>query len=324
MSRIDDILSNAALREEPDVLDEREPENRFQFCFMCSDMRIGNREMKQYSRGVSHIMNQHQVVTDFEIIPMEKREALSYNDLTGGAYNQNIRETEYIYIPGFSIFFNLNEDEKTMDNVWNLVWSISCYNNGLLLHNHSIFQNNWNEDQKEFNSMYGEDILNTSDIAQLLNIFWPRMMFYTRDLEDLIFQTKNRYEIMEFRGFHRVRLNNRKYNTKEELIISGRDALEIQEKWWLGRSIINRYIFEANRTLVTETYADEVQKLLEYLVKNVDHSDKRCKLGNSHKMDEFVKGMTLEDIKGYDSIIIGTVRFLEKITIDDDGNIIRL
>jgi hypothetical protein len=204
------------------------------------------------------------------------------------------------------------------------VWSISCYNNGLLLHNHSIFQNNWNEDQKEFNSMYGEDILNTSDIAQLLNIFWPRMMFYTRDLEDLIFQTKNRREIMEFRGFHRVRLNNRMYNTKEELIISGRDALEIQEKWWLGRSIINRYIFEANRTLVTETYANEVQKLLEYLAKNVDHSDKRCKLGNSHKMDEFVKGMTIEDIEGYDSIIIGTVKFLEKITIDDDGNIIRL
>lgn len=311
MSRIDDILSNAALQEQPDVLDEREPKDRFHYVFMC-EMMIDEDDMHQYSRALCHIMNQHTIVNDYEIV---ERYTARYDNIT-------YKTEEIGYIFGFSLFFNLNENDLNMYNLWELIWSISCYNNGLLLHNHSIWMNNWNDTQQEFNS--GEDILNTTDMINLFKVFIPNFFAYTESLEGLIFKTKYRYEIMEFRGFHRVRLNNRKYNTKEELIISGRDALEIQEKWWLGRSIINRYIFEANRTLVTETYANEVQKLLEYLVKNVDHSDKRCKLGNSHKMDEFVKGMTLEDIEGYDSIIIGTVRFLEKITIDDDGNIIRL
>lgn len=313
MSKIDDILSNAALQEELDIQEERTPSEMFQFCMLC-ERWLDKRDVHQISRGLSHMLNQHTIVTDYKIVFWLANGLVSTSTIP-----ENNPESF-----GFSLFFNL-DDNKSMDTVWNLVWSVSCYNNGMILHSNTKWKNNWKEDTEvDFNCLYGEDILTTGPIANLLNVFWPRMMFYTEDLKELIFQTKNRLEIMEFRGFHRVRLNNRKYNTKEELIISGRDALEIQEKWWLGRSIINRYIFEANQTLVTETYADEVQRLLEYLVKNVDHSDKRCKLGNSHKMDEFVKGMTIEDIEGYDSIIIGTIRFLENITIDDDGNIIRL
>ena len=313
MSRIDDILSNAALREEPDVIDEREPKDQFHYVFMC-EMMIDENDMHQYSRALCHIMNQHMIIEDYEIVKRPPYTA-RYDNIT--------YTTEEIgYIPGFSIFFNLNEDEKTMDNVWNLVWSISCYNNGLLLHNHSVWKNNWKEDaEKEFNSMYGEDILNTSDISKLLNVFWPRMMFYTKDLEDLIFQTKNRREIMEFRGFHRVRLDGQWYNTKKELTISGRDALEIQEKWWFVKKVTIEYMKHPLWPVLIENF----EKLLYYLTHQGDGSYKRCKLESEKKMQRFIDTeLELEELEGDESLPIGIIRFTDKITIDDDGNIIRL
>lgn len=323
MSRIDDILNNSILQEEPDVPDERTPEERFQFCFLCEIM-LGEPKMKQYSRSISHILNLHDIIVDYEIIPWDRHTSISYDDVCG--YHpypeQHTKKVDYIYIPGFSVFFNLSE-EKTLDAVWDFVWSISCFNNGLLLHNHSVWKNNWKEDAKaEFNSMYGEDILNTNDIAKLLNVFWPRMFFYEEDLKNLIFRTKHRYELMEFRGFHRVRLNSQWYNTKEELIISGRDAMEIQEKWWFVKTATMAFI----KTPIWSVLLEDFEKFLRYLTNEVDGSAKRYKLSNDKNTQRFIdEELNIEEISSGNSLFdISLIKFTEKITIDDDGNVIRL